>query len=108
MIIGRMNIFTTTSGDITMNTRHLASAFCAALMLYGTARAETMTCGSSLITDDQTDGLFSEQVQAQCGAPTAMEGNDWIYDRTDVGEGTYVLHFNDSGELESIEIQNED
>jgi len=40
-----------------------------------------------------------------CGEPTSKEGNDWIYDRRDVGEGFYILHFIDAGELESINEQ---
>jgi hypothetical protein len=79
-----------------------------ALLMAGSAQAGSMTCGDAIITDDQPDGQFTSQILAQCGEPTARNGNDWLYDRADVGQGTYVLHFNDAGQLESIEQQIED
>jgi len=76
-----------------------------ALLLTGPVQAGSMTCGDALITDDQLDGELSEQVLAQCGEPSARDGTTWLYDRSDIGEGTYVLQFSDSGQLQSIEQQ---
>lgn len=88
-----------------MKTHYLSVAACAALLLAGTAQAGTMNCGESIIVDGQPDGPFKQQILAQCGEPTSEDGDDWFYDRADVGQGTYILHFNDSGQLESIEEQ---
>ena len=90
-----------------MKIHHLTVATFAAL-LAGTAQAGTMTCGDAIITDDQPDGQLTQQILAQCGEPTSKDGDNWLYDRADVGQGIYVLHFNDSGQLESIEEQIEE
>jgi len=85
-----------------MKTHHLSVATCAALLLAGTTQAGTMNCGETIIVDDQPDEQFKQQILAQCGEPASRDGDDWFYEREDVG---YVLHFNDSGRLESIEEQ---
>jgi hypothetical protein len=91
-----------------MKIIHSSFTTCAGLLLAGTVQAGSMYCGGALITDDQPDGQFKQQILKKCGEPTSRDGNDWLYDRADVGEGMYVLHFNDSGELESIEMQTEE
>jgi hypothetical protein len=45
------------------------------------------------------------QILDQCGQPTSQDGDTWLYDRSDVGQGTYILHFDDSGQLDSIQQQ---
>lgn len=91
-----------------MKITQLCFPACAALLLSGAVQAGSMYCGGALVTDDQPDGQFQQQILKKCGEPTARDGNDWLYDRANVGEGIYVLHFNDAGELESIEIQTEE
>lgn len=91
-----------------MKIRCLSFTTCAGLLLAGTVQAGSIYCGDALVTDDQPDGQFQQQILAKCGEPTSRDGDDWLYDRSDVGEGTYVLHFNDSGQLESIEQQTEE
>src|SRR5512147_881311 len=99
----------TTTGEITMKNPNISVIACAALLLTGTVHAGSITCGDAMITDDQPDGQFTQQILDQCGPPTSKDGDDWIYDRSDVGQGIYVLHFDDSGQLDSIEQQlNED
>jgi len=88
-----------------MKNRNRYIAQLAALLLGGTAQAGSMTCGDAIIGDDQPDGQFAQQILDKCGQPTSKDGNDWFYDRSDAGQGIYVLHFNDSGRLESIEEQ---
>ena len=65
--------------------------------------AGSIACNGTIIADDQRDAQFKQQILDQCGQPTSMEDDDWIYDRSDVGQGIYVLHFNDNGQLDSIE-----
>jgi hypothetical protein len=88
-----------------MKIHCLLTSGCAGLVLAATAQAGSITCGDVLITDDQTDGQFTQQILDQCGEPTAKDGDNWIYDRSDLGQGTYILHFDDSGQLDSIEQQ---
>ena len=75
------------------------------LLLVGVAQAGTITCGDVIITDDQDDGQTTEQILDQCGPPTSQDGGNWIYDRSDMGQGIYILHFDDSEQLDSIEQQ---
>jgi hypothetical protein len=78
---------------------------CVSLMLGVTAYAGSITCGDATITDDQDEGQTTMQILDQCGQPTSQDGDNWIYDRSDVGQGTYILHFDDSGQLDSIQQQ---
>lgn len=78
------------------------------LLLAGAVQATSMNCGTAVISDDQPDGQFKQQILEQCGEPTSKDGDDWLYDRSDVGDGTYILHFDDAEQLDSIEIQMED
>lgn len=78
---------------------------CAGMLLAGTVRAGSISCGDVTITDDQDQGQTTMQVLEQCGQPTSKDGDNWMYDRSDVGQGIYILHFDDSGQLDSIEQQ---
>jgi hypothetical protein len=75
------------------------------LRINGYVQAGSISCGSATITDDQVDAPLTERIITHCGAPTSKDGNDWIYDRRNVGEGFYILHCNGAGELESIDEQ---
>lgn len=88
-----------------MKKHVLYSAGFAGMLLAGAAYAGSIRCGDALISDDQLDGQFKQQIIEQCGEPTSEDGDDLIYDRSDVGQGIYVLHFSDSDQLESIEEQ---
>jgi len=78
---------------------------CAGLLFAGTVQAGSISCGDATITDDQDMGQTTMQILDQCGEPTSKDGDNWMYDRSDVGQGIYILHFNDSGQLDSIEQQ---
>jgi hypothetical protein len=88
-----------------MNNNFVPVSGILAMLPAASAQAGTLRCGGDIIIDDQLSGQFKEQILEQCGAPTDKNGDDWLYDRTDVGDGVYVLHFNDDGQLESIEEQ---
>jgi len=88
-----------------MNLHRLLAPACISLMLTPAVQAGSISCGDSTITDDQDTGPTTMQILDQCGQPTSKDGDDWIYDRSDVGQGIYVLHFDDSGQLDSIEQQ---
>jgi len=75
------------------------------IWMAGIAQAGSITCGDATITDDQDAGQTTEQVLQQCGTPTSQDGDNWIYDRSDTGQGIYILHFDDSGQLDSIQQQ---
>jgi hypothetical protein len=88
---------------MTMKIHALIIRGCVGLVLAGTVQAGSITCGDAIITDDQDVGQTTQQVLDQCGPPTSQDGNNWIYDRSSQGQGIYILHFDDSGELDSIE-----
>lgn len=77
----------------------------AGMLLAGSAQAGSMTCGDTIISGGQLDGQFKQQILEQCGEPTSQDGVNWIYDRSDVGQGIYILHFSDSDQLDSVEEQ---
>ena len=88
-----------------MKNHSLYIAGFAGLLLVGGAQAGSMTCGDATITDDQDEGQTTMQILDQCGEPTSQDGDNWIYDRSDVGQGIYILHFDDGGQLDSIQQQ---
>jgi hypothetical protein len=88
-----------------MQFHKLLIPVCTGLLLAGTALAGSISCGDATITDDQDEGPTTQQVANQCGQPTSTDGDNWIYDRSNVGQGIYVLHFNGSGQLDSIQQQ---
>jgi len=92
-------------GENLMKNQYLAIAGCAGLLLAATTQAGSISCGDAIITDDQDEGQTTMQILDQCGQPTSQDGDTWLYDRSDVGQGTYILHFDDSGQLESIQQQ---
>jgi hypothetical protein len=92
-------------GENLMKNQYLAIAGCAGLLLAATTQAGSITCGDATITDDQDEGQTTMQILDQCGQPTSQDGDTWLYDRSDVGQGTYILHFDDSGQLDSIQQQ---
>lgn len=79
----------------------LALAIPMSLALIGGAQAAAMYCGVNLIEAGGEPAPTQAQVLAQCGEPSSREGDTWYYRRPD--GSTYRLHFNDNGELESIE-----
>ena len=77
----------------------------AGVLLGGAVQAGSMSCGDATITDDQDQGQTTMQILEQCGQPTSQDGDNWLYDRSDMGQGIYILHFDDSGQLDSIQQQ---
>ena len=63
------------------------------------ASADSMTCGTHMIQDDQIPGQSRSDVEGKCGTPESSSGDDMYYKQ---GNVTYRLHFNDGNELESI------
>jgi hypothetical protein len=88
-----------------MKLDRFLTAAVACQLLVGTTDAGSITCGDAIITDDQDVGQTTQQVLDQCGPPTSQDGDNWIYDRSNQVQGIYILHFDDSGELDSIEQQ---
>ena len=73
------------------------------LLLFGisTAMAASIQCGTQIISDDQRNGQTKSEVLELCGEPTSKKMNTWYYKQPD--GATFRLHFNGSGELESIQ-----
>ncbi len=68
-----------------------------------TAMAGEMECGTHIISDGEISGQTKHEIRQKCGKPHEESGNDWYYKKE---EGlTHKLHFNDSGQLESISTQ---
>lgn len=61
--------------------------------------AGSITCGTHIISDGGRHGPGAYELLKRCGEPTFRRGNTWIYQK---GNKTYSIHFNDSGDITSI------
>ncbi len=61
--------------------------------------AGSITCGTHIISDGGRHGPGAYELLKRCGEPTFRRGNTWIYQK---GNKTYSIHFNDNGDITSI------
>ena len=78
----------------------VASIFLSTLMLEP-AYAESMRCGSHIISTGGLHGPGKHEVLKKCGEPTDRYGNTWIYEMS--GGATYVVVFDINGYLARID-----
>ena len=64
------------------------------------AFADSMRCGSHIISTGGLHGPGRYEVLKKCGEPTVRSGNTWVYDRP--GGVKYVVVFDTSGSLMRI------
>lgn len=67
------------------------------------AAAGTIRCNGQVIEDDTVDPVMLSEVLEKCGEPRSREGSVLIYDQP--GDMQGVLRFNDSYELERLEVE---
>ncbi len=63
--------------------------------------ADSIRCGTHIITAGGLHGPGKYEVLKKCGEPTARSGNTWIYEQH--GGGRRVVVFDASGNLERID-----
>ena len=68
-------------------------------LMFQSVYAGSMRCGSHLISDGGRHGPGTYELLKRCGEPTFRQGNTWVYKK---GNKRYVIHFNDSGAITSI------
>ena len=88
-----------------MNIRILAVTFFAGSLFTLQAHAGSMECGEEIIEDGGTSGPMLAEVIEKCGNPSSQDGDSYIYEKEDA---TYVLVFDDSGNLDSITVNVDD
>ena len=76
-----------------------ASVFLSALMLEP-ALADSMRCGTHIISSGERQGPDKYEVLKKCGEPTDRFGNTWIYEQP--GGGTRVVVFDARGSVSRI------
>ncbi len=64
------------------------------------ALANSMRCGTHLITGNMRDSPGMYEVLRRCGEPTDRYGNTWVYKKRGA---THVLRFTNEGQLNYIE-----
>ena len=64
------------------------------------AQANSMRCGTHLITGGDRSSPGKYEVLRRCGEPTDRYGNTWVYKRSGA---THVLRFTNEGQLNYIE-----
>jgi hypothetical protein len=77
----------------------VASVFLWALMPEP-ALADSMRCGTHIISSGGLHGPGKYEVLKKCGQPTARSGDTWVYERP--GGVKYVVVFDASGYVASI------
>ena len=65
------------------------------------ALANSMRCGTHIVSAGQRKGMGKYEVLKRCGEPTERYGNTWVYDRP--GQLKRVLTFGPDGRLSRIE-----
>jgi len=78
----------------------VAMAILLTLML-DSALADSVRCGSHIISSGQRHGTDKYEVLKKCGEPTVRAGNTWVYDKL-AGKKT-VMVFEADGKLAKIE-----
>ena len=78
----------------------IASVFLLAFMLKP-ALADSVRCGSHIISSGERHGTDKYEVLKKCGEPTIRAGDIWIYEKAR-GVKT-IMVFDASGKLSSIE-----
>ena len=78
----------------------VASVFLFALMPEP-AFADSMRCGSHIISTGGLHGPDKYEVLKKCGEPTVRSGNTWVYDRP--GGVQYIVVFDGIGNLLQID-----
>lgn len=78
----------------------LASVFLLTLMLRP-ALADSVRCGSHIISSGERHGTDKYEVLKKCGEPTLRAGNTWVYEKANGAK--HVMVFDDSGKLWSID-----
>ena len=84
---------------IHMSKLIVAGVFLSALMLEP-AFADSMRCGSHIISAGGLHGPGTYEVLKKCGEPTVRSGNTWVYEKP--GGVRYVVVFDSSGGLMRI------
>ena len=64
------------------------------------ALANSMRCGTHLITGGDTGSPGKYEILKRCGEPTARYGNTWVYKKRGVAN---VLRFTSEGQLNYIQ-----
>ena len=65
------------------------------------ALADSVRCGSHILSTVSRHGTDKYEVLKKCGEPTTRAGNTWIYEKSNVSKN--VLVFDASGRLMRIE-----
>jgi hypothetical protein len=78
----------------------IASIILLTIPLMENAFADSMRCGSHIISTGGLNGPGKYEVLKKCGEPTVRSGDTWIYDRP--GGVKYVVVFDAAGYLARI------
>ncbi len=78
----------------------VASVFLSMLILKS-GLADSVRCGSHIISSGERHGTDKYEVLKKCGEPTIRAGNTWIYEKSAGAKS--VMVFDASGKLSRIE-----
>jgi hypothetical protein len=78
----------------------VASVFLLSTFLLEPAFADSMRCGTHVISSGQRQGTDKYEVLKKCGEPTTRAGDTWIYEKPNGSKA--VMVFDALGKLSSI------
>lgn len=86
---------------MTNKLKLIISAFFFSIVVTQPVLANSMRCGTHIITAGMRDSPGMYEVLKRCGEPKARYGKTWVYEKS--SSVTHVVRFGDSGQIWSIE-----
>lgn len=86
---------------MTNKLKLIIATFIFSIIIVEPVLANSMRCGTHIITAGMRASPGMYEVLKRCGEPKAQYGNTWVYERS--SSVTHVVTFSSNGQIRSIE-----
>lgn len=86
---------------MTSKLKLISAAFFFSIVVTQPVLANSMRCGTHIITAGMRDSPGKYEVLKRCGEPKANYGNTWVYEKS--SSVTHVVTFSSNGQIRSID-----
>jgi len=86
---------------MTNKLKLIIAAFILSIIIIEPALANSMRCGTHIITASMRDSPGMYEVLKRCGEPDARYGKTWVYEKS--SSVSHVVRFSNDGQIKSIE-----
>ncbi len=86
---------------MTNKLKLIIAAFILSIIIIEPALANSMRCGTHIITASMRDSPGMYEVLKRCGEPKARYGDTWVYEKS--SSVSKVVRFTSDGQIKSIE-----